>query len=75
MTRHTNVARKHEEIIVSETAVVLGVEQSLNIDAVTLGVVFQHIESRVEVENLLLVQDGDLLHAFAVLNGHDVIKW
>lgn len=74
MVRHTNVARKNKEVIVGKTAVVLGVEQSLDIDAVTLGVfLLQNLESRVEVEELLLGEDGNLLHAVTVEDRHGCV--
>lgn len=70
MARRTNVAREDEEVVVGQAAVVLGVEQGLNIDTIALGVLLEHIKGRVEIEDLLLVQDGDLLHAVTVEDRH-----
>jgi hypothetical protein len=63
----TNVAREHEKIIVSQAAIFLGINERLDIDAITLSVlVLEHLESLGVVQGL----GGGISHGVAVGNGH-----
>lgn len=58
---HTNVTREDEEVVVGQTAVVLGVEESLDVDAIALGIlVLDNLESVLVVKDLLLVKNRNL---------------
>jgi glucose-6-phosphate dehydrogenase assembly protein OpcA len=58
---HTNVTRENQEVVVGQTAVVLGVEKGLDVDAIALGVVaLDNVKGVLEVEDLLLGKNGNL---------------
>lgn len=58
---HTNVTGENQEIVVGQTTVVLGVEESLDVDAIALGVlVLDNVKSVLEIKDLLLVKNRNL---------------
>jgi hypothetical protein len=70
---HTNVTREDEEVVVGQTAVVLRVEEGLNVDSIALGVlVLDNVESILEVKDLLLVKNRNLRGHFG--GGSCVVK-
>lgn len=63
----TDVARKHEEVIVSQTTVLLGIDECLDVNAVALLVlVLEHLERLGEVQGV----GGGVDHGVSVLDGH-----
>jgi predicted oxidoreductase len=66
--QRTNVAGKHEEVIVRQAAVLLGINERLDVNAIALGVlVLEHLEGLGEVQGV----GGGVNHGVAVLDGHD----
>lgn len=64
----TNVTRKHEEVIVRQTTVLLGVDEGLDINTIALGVlVLKYLEGFRVVQSV----DGGVHHGVAVGDGHD----
>lgn len=64
---HTNVTRKDEEVVVGQTTVVLGVKESLDVNAIALGVlVLDNLKGILVVKDLLLVKNGNLGGHFGV---------
>jgi hypothetical protein len=64
----TNVAREHEEVIVRQTTVPLGVNECLDVNAIALLVlVLEHLEGLGVVQGV----GGGVDHGVAVLDGHD----
>jgi hypothetical protein len=64
----TDVPRKHEEVVVSETAILLGVDESLDVDPIVLRVlVFEYLEGLGIVQGV----GGGIGHGVAVGNRHD----
>jgi hypothetical protein len=58
---HTNVTRENQEVVVGQTAVVLGVKEGLDIDAILLGVLaLDDVKGVLVVEDLLLVKNRHL---------------
>ena len=65
--RRTNVSREHEEVVVRQTAILGGIDQSLDVDAVMLAVlVLQHLESLGEVKGA----SGIVGHVVTVGDSH-----
>lgn len=63
----TNVARKHEEVIVGQASVLLGVNECLDVDSVALGVlILEYFEGLGVVQGI----GGGVDHSVAVGNGH-----
>jgi hypothetical protein len=64
----TNISRKHEEVIVGETAILLGVDKCLDIDSILLRVlVLEYFEGLGIVQSI----GGGVSHGVAVGNRHD----
>jgi glucose-6-phosphate dehydrogenase assembly protein OpcA len=58
---HTNVTRENQEVVVGQTAVVLGIEESLDVDAIALGVLaLDNVKGVLVVKDLLLVKNRNL---------------
>ena len=54
---HTDVARQYEKVIVGQAAILSRIDQLLDVQAISGGVVvLQNLESAVEVQWLLIVQ-------------------
>jgi hypothetical protein len=67
----TNVAREHEEIIVSQAAIFLRVNERLDVNAIALGVlVLEYLEGFGIVQSV----DRRVGHGVTVGNGHDERK-
>jgi hypothetical protein len=70
-TGHTDVARKHEKVVVSEAAVPLGVDEGLDIDSIALGVlVLEYLEGLGVVQGV----GSAVRHGVTVGDGHDAGK-
>src|SRR5690242_10712078 len=63
----TNVAREHEEVIVSQTTILLGIDERLDVNAIALLVlVLEHLKRLGVVQGV----GGGVDHGVAVLDGH-----
>jgi hypothetical protein len=70
-TGHTDVAREHQEVVVGQAAVSLGVNEGLDVDSIALGVlVLEHLEGFGEVQSV--GSTGG--HGVTVRDGHDKKK-
>ena len=64
----TNVAREHEEVIVRQTSVLLGIDERLDVNSITLLVlVLEDLKSLGEVQGI----GRSVGHGVSVGNGHD----
>jgi hypothetical protein len=63
----TNIAREHEEIIVGQTAILLGINERLDINSIALRVlVLKHLKSLGVIQGV----GGGVSHGVAVGNRH-----
>lgn len=66
--QRTNVAREHEEVIVGQATVLLGVDERLCVDAIALRVlVLEYLERLGEIQSV----GSGVGHGVAVGDGHD----
>jgi hypothetical protein len=69
--KRTNIAGEHEEVIVSQATILLGVYERLDIDAIALGVlVLEYLEGFGVVKSV----DRRIGHGVAVGNRHEEIE-
>lgn len=73
---YTNVAGQNQEVVVGQTAVVLGVKEGLDVDAIALGVfVLDNVKGVLEVEDLLLGENGNLSrHVVGLAMGYNITE-